>query len=134
MSIDKENRALDVIDDALQSFPLAPVPGRLQARVMRNVQAHPRQPAFAFPWLEGSLGLLAAVMLTVLSYLLLAISPISMRLLQQEVGRFLFTSVYGTITLAAVAGFGLTLVFAALAAVIFAASRPRSAVTRYSIR
>jgi hypothetical protein len=134
MSTDMKNRPMDVIEDALQSYPLAAVPGGLKSRVMRSVRAKPRMPAFAFPWLEASLSLLATVMLMVVSFLMLGISPVSLRLLAEQVHRFLFASAYGPVTTAALAGLGLIILCVFAAAAIFALPHPRRRLIRSGTR
>lgn len=129
MTNDRNELGLDPVDDALRTYPLAPAPARMKARVMRSVRARPQMPAFAFPWLEASLSLLATVMLTTFSYLLLAVPPETLRILGQEIRR-LFSGASGGPMAATFVGLMLAGVCALAAALIFASPRLRRSVPR----
>jgi hypothetical protein len=122
MTNDRNEPGFDPIDEALRTYPLAPAPARLQTLVMRNVRARRQMPAFAFPWLEASLSLLATVMLTAFSYMLLSIPPETLRLVEQGIRR-MFSGAASGPTTAAFGGLALAGVCALAAALIFASPR-----------
>jgi hypothetical protein len=119
----------DVIDDALQTYPLRPAPAALKTRVMRDVHSRPQLPVFAFPWLEASLSLLAAAMLTTAFYLAASVSPVELRLFAQDIRR-LITGIPSTSLAAALGGLTLTVLCSACAAVLFASQRPHKVIRR----
>jgi hypothetical protein len=80
-----QNRSLDPIEDALQSLPIAPAPVSFKTGVMRRVRAVRSVPTFSFPWLEVSLSLIAASMVTGAAFLLAGVSPLSLRLFELQV-------------------------------------------------
>jgi hypothetical protein len=82
------DRSSAVVEDALRSMPLAPVPRTLRARVMRRVRSS-AAPHFVFPWLEGALSLMLSALLTVLAYLLISVDPVTVIRLEQNVRLFL---------------------------------------------
>jgi hypothetical protein len=123
----------DVIEEALQTYPLAPVPGGLKTRVMRNVRTLPQRPVFVFPWLEASLSLLAAVMLTTAGFFVSSISPVGLRLFAQNL-RQLLAGAGGAPLAAALGGLALTGICIAGATVLFASQRPRKVMLRFPPR
>jgi hypothetical protein len=82
------DRSSAVVEDALRSMPLTPVPRTLRARVMRRVRSS-AAPHFVFPWLEGALSLMLSALLTVLAYLLISVDPVTVIRLEQNVRLFL---------------------------------------------
>ena len=101
------------VDDALQSYPLAPVPAHLHPSIMAQIRATPQVPPFRLAWLDYALSLFAASMTAVIIWLLQTI-PAQLSLnLQQDLSLFLPTD----ITLALLSGLVLfaTLLLAGIA-------------------
>jgi hypothetical protein len=70
-----DRRPVDVIEDALRTYPLAPVPASLKTRVMNGVWPASIDPRFTFPWLEAAISLTCSILLTAVLSLLLNIPP-----------------------------------------------------------
>ncbi|MGB0387547.1 MAG: hypothetical protein ACPGWR_22235 [Ardenticatenaceae bacterium] len=68
-----ERDAYAAVDDALQTYSLAPVPAHLQASIMAQVRSSPQMPPFRLAWLDYALSLFAALMSGVIVGLLQAI-------------------------------------------------------------
>jgi hypothetical protein len=83
------DRSLEIVEDALRSAPLAPVPGTLRSGVMRRVQSLSAAPKFAFPWLEAAISLMLSTLLTGVATLVLELPPAALLRLQQAF-RFFF--------------------------------------------
>jgi hypothetical protein len=96
------DRTTAVVEDALRTLPLTPVPATLRSRVMRRVRKSAAAPTFAFPWLEGAISLMLATLLTGAAYLLLGVRPATMFLLTQSVRLFFLNPANRPVLLAAV--------------------------------
>jgi hypothetical protein len=83
------NRSMEIIEDALRTLPLEPVPGLLRSRVMYRVRSLSAAPKFVFPWLEAAISLMLSTLVTSVSYLLLSLSPVAVMRLVQSVRLFL---------------------------------------------
>jgi hypothetical protein len=70
-----DHRSMDIVEDALRTYPLAPVPASLKIRVMNGVRPASSFPRFTFPWLEAAISLMCSTLLTAVVTLLLKIPP-----------------------------------------------------------
>jgi hypothetical protein len=99
---DSENRRpMDIVEDALRTYPLAPVPAALKTRVMTRVRPGVIVPRFAFPWLGTAISLMASTLLTAVVTLLLEIPPATAIRLEQSARIFLLQPGSRSILLAA---------------------------------
>jgi hypothetical protein len=99
---DSENhRPMDIVEDALRTYPLAPVPAALKTRVMTQVRLHAIVPRFAFPWLGTAISLMASTLLTAVAALVLGIPSSTVMRLEQSVRIFLLQPGSRSILLAA---------------------------------
>jgi len=89
MNCTDDHPAMDVIEDALRTYPLEPVPASLKTRVMNRIRPQTFVPRFTFPWLETAIGLMFSTLLTVAATLLLEIPPAAAARLQNSVRIFL---------------------------------------------
>jgi len=101
------DRSMDIVEDALRTYPLAPAPGPLKSRIMRRVRSLSTAPPFVFPWLEAALSLMLSTLLTSVAYLLMGTSPATMLRLQQAVRFFFVLPAYRPMMVATVAGLGM---------------------------
>jgi hypothetical protein len=125
------DRSIDIVEDALRTLPLRPVPGRLQPRVMRRVRSLPAAPRFAFPWLEGAISLMLSTLLTGTSYLLLSIPPGALIRLIQSVRLFFILPANRPILFAMATGTGMLMLCFASAVRIFLPLRRGSHPLRF---
>jgi hypothetical protein len=115
-------RQAEVVEDALRTMPITPVPGTLRIRIMQRVRSSPRAPRFAFPWLEGALSLMLSTVATGMVYVMLGLPPVSLLRLEQSVRLFFLYPANRAFLSAAVPTMGLTAVCLLLTALLF---RPR---------
>lgn len=92
---------MDLVEDALRTYPLAPVPATLKTRVMIGVRPASIVPRFAFPWLETAISLMCSTLLTVMVTLLMNISPAMAVRLENSARLFLLQPGSRSIVLAA---------------------------------
>jgi hypothetical protein len=88
MNESEANRQTAIVEDALRTLPLNPVPGTLRIRVMHRVRSTPRAPRFVFPWLEGAISLMLSTLLTSMAYVMIGLHPVSMLHLEQSIRLF----------------------------------------------
>jgi hypothetical protein len=69
------DRSMNIVEDALRSYPLAPAPAALKTRVMNKIRPTSIVPRFTLPWLEAAIGLMCSTLLTAVVSLLLNIPP-----------------------------------------------------------
>jgi hypothetical protein len=117
------DRSMDIVEDALWTLPLSPVPGPLKSRVMRRVRSLSAAPKFAFPWLEGAISLMLSTLLTGVSYLLLSLPPVTLLRLFQSVRLFFILPSNRPILFAALTGAGMLVLCFASAVRIFLPQR-----------
>ncbi len=99
---DSENhRTMDIVEDALWTYPLAPVPASLKTRVMTQVRPGAIVPRFSFPWLGTAISLMASTLLTAVVTLVLEIPSVTAMRLEQSVRIFLLQPGSRSILLAA---------------------------------
>lgn len=67
---DHQPEPLAIVDDALQTYPLAPLPPHLHASIMAQIRTTPQLPPFRLAWLDYALSLFAACMTAVIIWLL----------------------------------------------------------------
>jgi hypothetical protein len=87
--MNEPDRRMDLIEDALRSYPLAPVPEALRARVMRQIRPAASLPGFVFPWLEVAISLMCSTMLTAILSVLVSIPPATVTRLEESARIFL---------------------------------------------
>ena len=92
---------MDLVEDALRTYPLAPVPASLKTRVMNKVRPAPIVPRFTLPWLETAISLMCSTLLTVVVTLVLKIPPATVLRLENSVRIFLLQPGSRSIVLAA---------------------------------
>ncbi len=119
MSESDYHHTTDTVEDALTTYPLAPVPASLQTRVMIWVRPAMVVPRFAFPWLEIAIGLMCSTLLTMAVTLLLEIPPMAVVHLETSVRIFLLQPGSRSIVLAAVSSAVLSSVCFVLALSLF---------------
>jgi hypothetical protein len=95
------DRPMDLVEDALQTYPLAPVPATLKTRVMIGIRPVSIVPRFAFPWLETAISLMCSTLLTVIVTLLMKIPPATAVRLENSARLFLLQPGSRSIVLAA---------------------------------
>src|SRR4030042_1124730 len=100
-------RSMVIVEDALQTLPLAPAPKTLRSGVMRRVRLLSAAPKFEFPWLEAGISLMLSTLLTGVAYLLLGLSPVTLMRLQQSLRIFFFLPANRPLIVGAVAGMGM---------------------------
>jgi hypothetical protein len=84
-----DHRSMAILEDALRTYPLEPVPASLKTRVMNRIRPQSFVPRFTFPWLETAISLMVSTLLTVVVTLLLEIPPAAAVRLQNSVRIFL---------------------------------------------
>lgn len=67
---DRQQNPFAAVDDALQTYPLAPLPAHLHTSIMAQVRATPQRPPFRLAWLDYALSLFAAGMTALIIWLL----------------------------------------------------------------
>ncbi len=67
---DHQQNSFAIVDDALQTYPLAAVPAHLHASIMAQIRATPQVPPFRLAWQDYTLSLFAAGMTAVIIWLL----------------------------------------------------------------
>jgi hypothetical protein len=82
-------RSAEILEDALMTYPLEPVPASLKTRIMNRIRPQSFVPRFTFPWLEIAISLMVSTLLTVVVTLLLEIPPAAAVHLQNSVRIFL---------------------------------------------
>jgi hypothetical protein len=117
--------SMDVVEDALRTYPLAPVPADLKARVMARVQPGAFLPRFAFPWLETAIGLMFSTLLTIVVTLLMEIPPAAAMRLENSVRFYFLQPAFRSMVVAAPTSAMLAILCLILAVLLF--RRPTAA-------
>lgn len=84
-----DHRSMEILEDALRTYPLQPVPASLKTRVMNRIRPQSFVPRFTFPWLGTAISLMVSTLLTVVVTLLLQIPLAAAVRLQNSVRIFL---------------------------------------------
>jgi hypothetical protein len=113
------HRTTELVEDALKTYPLAPVPASLQTRVMIRVRPAAIVPRFSFPWLETAIGLICSTLLTMAVTLLLEIPPVAASHLENSVRIFLLQPGLQSVVLAVASSVALSCVCFVLALNLF---------------
>jgi hypothetical protein len=104
MTTSDRDRKLDIVEDALRSYPLSPAPEAMKANVLRRVRSLSPVPGFSFPWLEAAIGVMAATVLTVILYLLEGLPPATILRGQRAIELFFSHPVYRPMLVAVIFG------------------------------
>jgi hypothetical protein len=120
-----DRRSVNIVEDALRTYPLAPVPASLKIRVMNGLRPASIAPRFTFPWLDAAISLMCSTLLAVVVTLLLEIPPATVVRLENSARLFLLQPGSRSIVLATAASVVLSGVCLALAGRLF--SKPFTA-------
>jgi hypothetical protein len=113
------DRSMVLVEDALRSVPLAPVPGTLRSGVMRRVRLLSAAPKFAFPWLEAAISLMLSTLLTGAATLVLGLPAATLLRLQQTLRLFFRLPANRPLIAGVLIGVGMLAVCLVLSARIF---------------
>jgi hypothetical protein len=98
------DRTMGIVEDALRTMPLSPVPSALRTRVMKIIRSRGAAPKFDFPWLEAAISLMLSTLLTGMMSLLLSLPPSVLLRAQQAVQVFFLQPANRPLIAAAVVG------------------------------